>query len=452
MRCCAFSSMFEKDGFRVIGTQEAGAELIATPGVYGRHKPTAQALEADIALAAAHRAPHGRTRYRPGRCGVRRPHARGGSRRRHRCDAGTRIAHLPTNVRGTPDKPRGVLLKASKPNQDRKTDLPVIGAETVRKVSLAGLRGIAVEAGGALIVRKQKIVDAADRLGIVRRRVRTRNCVTLPMTAPLSKPLTLMLVAGEPSGDQLGAELMMALRALGGDALRIVGVGGAAMTAQGLHSLYPLDATAVMGLREVVPRIPEILRRVRIASDYAVRERPDAVVCIDSPDFTHRIARRIKRLAPDIRTVNYVAPQVWASRQYRAKKMSHYFDLVLALFPFEVPFFEAHGQHAIFTGHPVIERAAWMTGGDALRARLGIAPDAPLLCVLPGSRASEVRFLLPPFRAAVARIAREIPESRVRAADRAQRGRAGARRGEGLGHQGAGARRRRRQIRRVPGG
>ncbi|HEX3673815.1 MAG TPA: lipid-A-disaccharide synthase [Rhizomicrobium sp.] len=224
-----------------------------------------------------------------------------------------------------------------------------------------------------------------------------------------ARPLTIMLIAGEPSGDVLGAQLMAGLKALAGDNIRIIGVGGAAMTAQGLRSLFPLDATAVMGLREVVPRIPAILRRVRQASDYALAERPDVVVCIDSPDFTHRIARRIKRFAPEIRTVNYVAPQVWASRQYRAKKMARYFDLVLALFPFEAPFFEAHGLHAKFAGHPVIERAAWMTGGDALRARLGIAPDAPLLCVLPGSRASEVRFLLPPFRAAVARIAKEIP-------------------------------------------
>ena len=228
------------------------------------------------------------------------------------------------------------------------------------------------------------------------------------MSGAGSRPVTLMLVCGEPSGDQLGAQLMTGLRALDPD-VRIIGVGGAAMTAQGLDSLYPLDATAVMGLREVVPRIPAILRRVNEACDYAIRERPDAVVCIDSPDFTHRIARKIKRLAPQIRTVNYVAPQVWASRQYRARKMARFFDLVLALFPFEAPFFEAHGLHAKFVGHPVIERAAWMKGGDALRARLGITADAPLLCVLPGSRASEVRFLMPPFREAVARIAADVP-------------------------------------------
>jgi lipid-A-disaccharide synthase len=225
----------------------------------------------------------------------------------------------------------------------------------------------------------------------------------------LARPLTIMLVCGEPSGDQLGAELMAGLRTLGGDEIRLVGVGGSAMAAQGLKSLFPLDATAVMGLREVVPRIPAILRRVREASDYALALKPDVVICIDSPDFSHRIARRVKRIDPSIRTVNYVAPQVWASRQYRARKMSRYFDLVLALLPFEVPFFEAHGVHAVFVGHPVVERAARMTGGAALRARLGISTDVPLLAVLPGSRMSEVRMLLQPFRQAVEILARDLP-------------------------------------------
>jgi lipid-A-disaccharide synthase len=229
------------------------------------------------------------------------------------------------------------------------------------------------------------------------------------MSGEIVRPLTIMLVCGEPSGDQLGAELITGLRTLSGDTTRIVGVGGTAMAAQGLNSLYPLDATAVMGLREVVPRIPEILRRVRIAADYALATKPDALVCIDSPDFTHRIARAVKRRDPSIPTVNYVAPQVWASRPYRARKMAKYFDLVLALLPFEVPFFEAHGVHAAFVGHPVIERATRMTGGEALRARLGIAPDTPLLVVLPGSRMSEVTLLLPVFRDAVAELAKSVP-------------------------------------------
>jgi lipid-A-disaccharide synthase len=224
-----------------------------------------------------------------------------------------------------------------------------------------------------------------------------------------SKPLSLMLICGEPSGDQLGAQLMMALKTLAGDRMKITGVGGPAMTAQGLQSLFPLNDTAVMGLREVVPKIPKILRRVRDAADFALATHPDAVVLIDSPDFTHRIGRSLKLSDPSMRIVNYVAPQVWASRQYRARKMTKYVDLVLALLPFEVPFFEKHGIHAEFVGHPVIERKAKMVGGDALRARLGIAHDAPLLAVLPGSRTSEIRFILPQFRDAVRLIAARVP-------------------------------------------
>lgn len=130
---------------------------------------------------------------------------------------------------------------------------------------------------------------------------------------------------------------------------------------------------------------------------------------IDSPDFTHRVARRLKRLDATIRTIDYVAPQVWASRAYRARAMARNFDLLLALLPFEPPFFEKYGLHTVFVGHPVIERAGMMRGGAELRAKLGIAPDAPLLVVLPGSRTSEIRFILPVFRAAVEKIAARVP-------------------------------------------
>src|SRR6266852_8677971 len=159
-------------------------------------------------------------------------------------------------------------------------------------------------------------------------------------------PRTVMLVVGEPSGDQLGAQLMAGLKKIARDRVRIVGVGGPAMSAEGLESLFPLDATSVMGLREVVPRIPAILKRVREASDFALKTRPDLVVLIDSPDFTHRIAQRVKRLDPSIRTANYAPPQVWASRSYRARKMAHYIDAVLTLFPFETAFFERYGIRA----------------------------------------------------------------------------------------------------------
>lgn len=217
-----------------------------------------------------------------------------------------------------------------------------------------------------------------------------------------------MLVCGEPSGDQLGGQLMGALKIVAGGGMKITGVGGRSMAAQGLNSLFPLDDTAVMGLHEVVPKIPIILRRVREICDIALRTRPDAVVLIDSPDFTHRIARRLKKLDSSIRTIDYVAPQVWASRAYRARAMARNFDLLLALLPFEPPFFEKYGLRTVFVGHPVIERARMMRDGCELRARLGIGQGEPLLAVLPGSRTSEIRFILPVFRAAVANIASRV--------------------------------------------
>jgi lipid-A-disaccharide synthase len=219
---------------------------------------------------------------------------------------------------------------------------------------------------------------------------------------------TIMLVCGEPSGDLLGAQLMAGLKALAPD-LRFSGVGGTAMAREGLQSLYPLDATAVMGLREVVPAIPRILRHVRMAVEYALETRPSVVVVIDSPDFTHRVARALKKRDPSIPVVDYVAPQVWASRPYRARAMAHYFDLVLALLPFEPAFFEKYGLKTVFVGHPAVERAAQMQGGAWLRTGLGIAANAPVLALLPGSRTNEIRFILPPFRETVTVLSAKVP-------------------------------------------
>jgi lipid-A-disaccharide synthase len=225
-----------------------------------------------------------------------------------------------------------------------------------------------------------------------------------------SREVTVMLVAGEPSGDQLGAQLMNALNAVSaerGILLRIVGVGGDAMTRAGLDSLFGLDATSVMGLREVVPRIPEILRRVKRAIDFALEVRPDLVVLMDSPDFTHRVAQGLKRADPTIRTANYPPPQVWASRSYRARKMAQYMDAVLVILPFESTFFERNGIESHFVGFPILERAALITGGEGFRERHGIPADATLLAVLPGSRRNEIRFILPQFKGAVDLLARE---------------------------------------------
>lgn len=227
------------------------------------------------------------------------------------------------------------------------------------------------------------------------------------MTAP-----RIMLVVGEPSGDALGAQLMRALRTLRPDIV-FDGVAGPAMTREGLSSLFPISDTSVMGLKEVVPKIPIILRRVREVADRAIATRPDLVVLIDSPDFTHRIARRLKRLAPDIPIVKYVAPQVWASRPWRAKSLAEFVDHLLALLPFEPAFFERYGLPTHFVGHPALERARPATSEEvaAFRARHGVLADAPLLVLLPGSRSNEIRFILPVFLETVRRLG--VPDLKI---------------------------------------
>lgn len=220
------------------------------------------------------------------------------------------------------------------------------------------------------------------------------------MSAPEHIP-TIMLVAGEPSGDALGGQLIEGLKLLTQGRLRIIGVGGSEMRAAGLQSLFSLDDTSVMGLREVVPRVPRILARVRQAAAFAAKMQPDITVTIDSPDFTHRVAKAIRRMAPDLKLVSYVAPQVWASRPQRAKKMATYFDHVLCLLPFEVPFFADAGLKATFVGHPVVERAPTAGLGATFRAKYGIGADERILVLLPGSRLSEIRFLWPVFRDAI---------------------------------------------------
>jgi len=229
----------------------------------------------------------------------------------------------------------------------------------------------------------------------------------------LDRPPRIMLVVGEPSGDALGQQVILALRALTGGRADIIGVGGERMRAAGMQSLYSITDTSVMGLREVIPKVPVILRRIRQVASFAKATNPDIVVMIDSPDFTHKVARRIRRIAPELKLIDYVAPQVWASRPGRAKKMAAYFDHVLCLLPFEVPFFKDAGMGASFVGHPVVERAPRPGQGDAFRTRHGIGPDERILLLLPGSRSSELRFLWPVFREAIEIAERETGPVRV---------------------------------------
>jgi lipid-A-disaccharide synthase len=217
------------------------------------------------------------------------------------------------------------------------------------------------------------------------------------------RPRAIYLVAAEESGDALGASLVRALQARVAGPLTLSGVGGQSMAAAGVDSLFPIDELSIFGLTAIPRRLPLILRRIHETADAIIAARPDAVVIIDSPDFTHRVARRVRRYAPAIPILDYVSPSVWAWRPGRARAMRSYIDCVLAILPFEPDvYIKLKGPRCVYVGHPLIEHIADLRpkAGEAERRRA----DPPLVLVLPGSRASEIRRLLPVFGAAISRV------------------------------------------------
>ena len=175
------------------------------------------------------------------------------------------------------------------------------------------------------------------------------------------------------------------------------GIGGPRMIAEGLRSLFPMEELSVMGIAEIATRIPHLLTRIRQTADEVARLRPAALITIDAPDFSFRVAARAKRLCPEVPRIHYVAPSVWAWRPGRAAKIARFLDHLLALLPFEPPYFEAEGLPCSFVGHPATEGPATRGDATAFRARYGIAPDDKLLVMLPGSRRGEIKRLLPIF-------------------------------------------------------
>lgn len=227
----------------------------------------------------------------------------------------------------------------------------------------------------------------------------------------MSRPLSVFMIAGEPSGDALGARLMAALRDLTGGKIETAGIGGEMMREQGLESLFPMSELSVMGITEILPHLPNLLRRIRQTAEAVDKAAPDALITIDSPDFTRRVARRVKNRS--IPRIHYVAPTVWAWRPWRAKGFARDFTHLLALLPFEPPWFEKVGLSCRFVGHPVLESGADKGDGSAFRHRHGIAVDDTLICVLPGSRRGEVSRLAGDFGAALAILTKHRHRLRV---------------------------------------
>lgn len=207
-------------------------------------------------------------------------------------------------------------------------------------------------------------------------------------------PRKIFIVAGEDSGDQLGAALMSAMHEKSQMPLKFDGVGGEAMTKAGLSSLFDMQDIAVMGFSAVIARLPSLVKRINQTANAAIASKPDALIIIDSPDFTHRVARKVRAKLPNVPVINYVCPSVWAWRQGRAQKMTSYIDHVLAILPFEPDVLrDLKGPEATFVGHP-------------LASSLNFAPKSlntpkRTLLVLPGSRSGEVKRLMTPFKETV---------------------------------------------------
>ena len=223
--------------------------------------------------------------------------------------------------------------------------------------------------------------------------------------------MKLYVMAGEASGDALGAALLAGLKSLRPD-LQVRGIGGPLMQAEGMHSLFPMEELSVMGLAEVLPKYAHLKRRIREAAADVLAAAPDALLTIDSPDFVLRVARIVRAARPDQRTIHYVAPSVWAWRPGRAAKMAHVIDHVLALLPFEPPYMTAAGMTCDFVGHPVVS-APRASAAEAQAFRADLGGGGPLVLALPGSRRGEVARLAPVIGGVLDRVRAVHPQVQV---------------------------------------
>ena len=213
-------------------------------------------------------------------------------------------------------------------------------------------------------------------------------------------PLKILMIAGEPSGDRLGANLIDGLKyeLRGLNTMEVQGIGGSLMKSKGLKSIFDLEDISYMGFVEILPNVPKILNIIKRISNYAIAWRPDVIITIDSPDFSSRVSKKIKRIWPEAKIIHYVVPSVWAWRPKRAKKMAKFVDHVLAILPFEPPFMTEVGLSCEFVGHPVVSEE--MPSQEEIRSfrnSMNIKKDDPIVAILPGSRKSEVFRMIPIF-------------------------------------------------------
>ncbi len=225
---------------------------------------------------------------------------------------------------------------------------------------------------------------------------------------PERQELTVYIIAGEASGDLLGAHLMRSLKAQSKRPIRFHGIGGDKMAAEGLKSLFPYHELSMMGFIEILPYAFNLMARIHLAVEDAQSKRPDLFITIDSPGFCFRVVEKLREQRLPAKFIHYVAPSVWAYKPERAKKCARLFDHLLALLPFEPPYFQEVGLPCTFVGHPVVAETQ-PGNGKAFREKFQIADDVPLFCLLPGSRKGEVDRHMPVFGRAVNILAARYP-------------------------------------------
>ncbi len=215
----------------------------------------------------------------------------------------------------------------------------------------------------------------------------------------MSRILKVAVIAGEVSGDLLGGDLIAALKAAHDGPVELIGVGGDALTAQGLHSIFDFSELSIMGLTQVLSRLPKLIKRIKQTANAVIAAQPDVLIIIDSPDFTHRVAKKVRAVRPQLPIVNYVCPSVWAWKEYRAKAMLAYVDRVLAVLPFEPEVMKRlGGPETIFVGHRLTNDQELLRVRSLRATRPAKSADEEkTILLLPGSRSAEIKSLLPVF-------------------------------------------------------
>jgi len=231
----------------------------------------------------------------------------------------------------------------------------------------------------------------------------------------MKKPLKIAVIAGEESGDLLAADVLSAYAGKIGRDIELIGVGGAHLQKLGLKSFFDREDIALMGIAEVLKKLPRLFIHIRRLSAYLAKERPDFLLIVDCPDFTHRVARRLRKLAPGIPIVQYVAPSVWAWRPQRAKAMRAYIDLLLVILPFEPKILtELNGPKSVYVGHRLLSYPPVQKAYEAQLKRWQKAEETKkLLVILPGSRNSEIKYLMPVFGQAAAQVKKDNPDLEI---------------------------------------